>query len=220
VNSFLETLKQLGPARLGIMGAVLLCLLVFFVFVSMRVSTPDMNLLYGDLSSLDSGAMAAKLEEAEIRYEVSQDGARIMVPETDIGRARMLLAEAGLPNGGSMGYEIFDTQSGFGTTNAVQNINQVRALEGELARTISSLGPVRSARVHLVLPQRELFSQRRRRPETRRADGAGTGAGDPVAHRIRGSRTQSGKCVDHRPERKPPRPRRGRKLRRRIAEGR
>ncbi len=85
-----------------------------------------------------------------------------MVPGNDVGKARMLLAAAGLPNGGSMGYEIFDEQSGFGTTNFVQNINQVRALEGELSRTISSLDSIRSARVHIVLPQRELFSRETR----------------------------------------------------------
>jgi flagellar M-ring protein FliF len=162
VNSFLETLKQLGPARLAIMGSVLLGLMMFFIFVSMRVSSTEMNLLYGDLSTIDSGAMAAKLESVQIPYEVSQDGTRIMVPDTEVGRARMLLAEAGLPNGGSLGYELFDKQSGFGTTNAVQNINAVRALEGELARTISALDPVRSARVHLVLPQRELFARETR----------------------------------------------------------
>lgn len=162
VNSFFDTLRQLGPARLGIMGGITMMLLIFFVFVSMRVATPDMKLLYADLSSMDSGAIAAKLESAQIPYQISQDGTRVMVGEDNVGRARMLLAEAGLPNGGSMGYEIFDRQSGFGTTNAVQNINAVRALEGELARTISSLEPVRSARVHLVLPQRELFSRENR----------------------------------------------------------
>lgn len=159
MNSFLETLKQLGPARLAIMGAVLLGLMIFFIFVSLRVSGTDMKLLYSDLSTMDSSAMAAKLEETKIPYEISQDGARIMVPDTEVGRARMLLAQAGLPNGGSLGYELFDKQSGFGTTNAIQNINAVRALEGELARTIASLDPVRSARVHLVLPQRELFAR-------------------------------------------------------------
>lgn len=176
MNSFLETLKQLGAARLGIMGGVLLSLLVFFIFVSMRVSTPDLKLLYRDLSSLDSGAIAAKLEEAQFRYEISQDGSRIMVPENDIGRARMLLAEAGLPNGGSMGYELFDKESGFGTTNAVQNLNQVRALEGELARTISSLDPIRSARIHLVLPRRELFSRESRSASASVAVGIRPGA--------------------------------------------
>ncbi len=162
MNSFLETLKQLGPARLAIMGSVLMGLMIFFIFVSLRVSSTEMNLLYSDLSTIDSGAMAAKLEEVKIPYEVSTDGTRIMVPDTEVGKARMLLAEAGLPNGGSMGYELFDKESGFGTTNAVQNINAMRALEGELARTISSLETVRSARVHLVLPQRELFARESR----------------------------------------------------------
>jgi len=159
VNSFVETLKQLGPARLGIMGAILIGLMMFFAFVSFRVSAPQMKLLYTDLSTVDSGAIAAKLEENQIKYEVSPDGGRIIVPADEVGRARLLLAEAGLPNGGSMGYEIFDQDAGFGTTNFVQNVKQVRALEGELARTVSSIDTVRSARVHLVLPQRELFSR-------------------------------------------------------------
>ncbi len=165
MNSFLDTLKQLGPSRLGIMGGILVGLILFFIFVSMRMSSPEMKLLYSDLSSTDSASIAAKLEESEIPYEISADGSRVTVPGNEVGRSRMLLAAEGLPNGGSLGYEIFDKQSGFGTTNFVQNINQVRALEGELARTISSLEAVRSARVHIVLPQRELFS-RDTRPST------------------------------------------------------
>ena len=163
MNSFVATLQQLGPARLGVMGAIVLGLLMFFVFISMRVTSPEMKLLYTDLSSIDSGAIAAKLEETDIAYEISSDGSRIVVPGDEVGRARMLLAAAGLPNGGSMGYEIFDEQSGFGTTNFVQNVNQVRALEGELARTITSLDNIRSARIHIVLPQRELFSREERK---------------------------------------------------------
>jgi len=162
VNSFIETLKQLGPTRLGIMGGILLALTTFFIFISLRVSTPDYSLLYDNLSTADSSAIAANLEEKKIPYKVSDDGSRVTVQDTEVGRARMLLAEAGLPDGGSMGYELFDTQSGFGTTNDVINLNKVRALEGELARTISSLDPVRSARVHLVLPERQLFSRESR----------------------------------------------------------
>ncbi|MEC8663982.1 MAG: flagellar basal-body MS-ring/collar protein FliF [Pseudomonadota bacterium] len=162
MNSFMETIKQLGPARLAIMGGVIVGLMLFFVFVSMRISTPEMELLYDDVSMVDSNAMTAALAEAGIEYDVSPDGSRIMVPGDAVGQARMTLAEKGLPNGGSLGYEIFDQQSGFGTTNFVQNINQVRALEGELARTIGSLEQIRSARVHLVLPQRELFSRESR----------------------------------------------------------
>jgi flagellar M-ring protein FliF len=160
--SFLDTLKKLGPARLSIMGAVVLGLLMFFVFVTMRVSSPEMKMLYTDLNAADSSAVAAKLEELQIPYTISNDSTKVFVADTDVGRARMLLAQDGLPNGGSLGYELFDKQSSFGTTNFVQNINQVRALEGELARTIGSLEPVRSARVHLVLPQRELFSREAR----------------------------------------------------------
>src|SRR3546814_4498618 len=76
----------------------------------------------------------------------------------------MVMAEEGLPSGGSVGYEIFDRSEGLGTTNFVQNINHVRALEGELARTIGSISSVKQARVHLVLPRRELFSRERQDP--------------------------------------------------------
>ncbi len=162
VNSFLETLKQLGPTRLAVMGGILFALLTFFIFLSMRVGAPNFNLLYDDLSSSDSGAIAAQLEENQISYQISDDNSRITVQDTDVGRARMLLAEAGLPNGGNLGYELFDEQSGFGTTNDIINLNKVRALEGELARTISALDPVRSARVHIVFPERQLFSRESR----------------------------------------------------------
>lgn len=159
MNSIIETLKHLGPARLGIMAGVLIGLMLFFVFLTVRVSQPDMQLLYGDLSTSDTSTIAGVLENAGIRYSVSDDSTQVRVPDDQIGPARMLLAQEGLPNGGSIGYELFDEQTGFGTTNFVQNINQVRAIEGELSRTIGSIDAVRSARVHLVLPRRELFSR-------------------------------------------------------------
>jgi flagellar M-ring protein FliF len=162
VSDFADTLLNIGAPRLAIMGTVLVGIFLFFIFISLRATTPEMKLLYSDLSTVDSSAIAAKLESSDIKYDISVDGARILVSEKEVGKARLLLAESGLPNGGSLGYEIFDEQSGFGTTNFVQNINQVRALEGELARTISAMGAVRSARVHLVLPQRELFSRESR----------------------------------------------------------
>jgi flagellar M-ring protein FliF len=82
----------------------------------------------------------------------------IKVPSDQVGKIRMEMAAEGLPKGGSIGYEIFDQKEGFGTTSFVQYINHLRALEGELARTISTMGPIQNARVHLVLPQRQLFS--------------------------------------------------------------
>lgn len=162
-NNFMQTLKSLGPSRLGIMGVVMLMLILFFVFISMRVSEPKLSILYSDLSTVDSSAIAGKLSEEGITFQGSPDGSRVFVPDDEIGRARMLLAEAGLPNGGSLGYEIFDEQSGFGTTTFVQNLNNKRALEGELARTIITIEQIEAAKIHIVLPQRELFARESRK---------------------------------------------------------
>lgn len=159
MDALFETLKNLGPARLGMMLLTLVGLIVFFVFIAVRSAAPNMTLLYGDLSTSDTTAIAAQLDISSIPYQMSADGAQIMVPQSEVGAARMLLAQEGLPGNGSMGYEIFDRQQGFGTTSFVQNINQLRALEGEIARTITTLEPIRTARVHLVLPERALFSR-------------------------------------------------------------
>ena len=97
-------------------------------------------------------------------YQLGGDGNQIFVPGDQVARLRMTMAEEGLPSGGSMGYEIFDQTDGLGTTNFMQNINHLRALEGELARTITSIENVRQARVHLVMPKRELFSRERQDP--------------------------------------------------------
>jgi len=162
LDAFLETLKNIGPARLALMLVTLFGLFIFFVFIAIRSSTPSMTMLFGDLSTSDSTEIAAKLDLSNIPFKLSADAKQVMVPNQDVGRARMLLAQDGLPSNGSIGYEIFDKKQSFGTTNFVQNINQLRALEGELARTISTLDPIRTARVHIVLPQRELFSRESR----------------------------------------------------------
>ena len=140
----------------------LLGLIVFFIFIAVRSSAPSMTMLYGELSAADSTAIAAQLDLARIPYKISTNGQEVMVPHQQIGKARMLLAQEGLPNNGTIGYEIFDQKQKFGQTSFVQNINQLRALEGELARTIRTLDSVRNARVHLVLPQRELFTRESR----------------------------------------------------------
>lgn len=159
MDALIETLKNLGPARLSMMMLTFFGLIIFFIFIAVKSSAPSMTLLYADLSTADSTEIAAKLDISKIPYSFSPDGKEIMVPGQEVGRARMLLAQDGLPHGASMGYEIFDKKQGFGTTNFVQNVNQLRALEGELARTIGTMEQIRSARVHLVLPQRELFSR-------------------------------------------------------------
>jgi flagellar M-ring protein FliF len=102
---------------------------------------------------------SSDLERQAIPYQTRNDGAIILVPKDKVTRLRMKLAEGGLPKGGSVGYEIFDKSDALGATSFVQNINHLRALEGELARTIRSIDRVASARVHLVLPERPLFSR-------------------------------------------------------------
>ena len=164
MNPFMETLKNLGPARLGIMAAVTIAILSFFVYLTNRVSAPEMSLLYGDLTVQDSGQIVTELETRQIPYRLGPDGSSVYIPGDEIRHMRLLMAEQGLPSGGSIGYELFDQQDTLGTTSFVQNINQTRAMEGELSRTISSINRVKSARVHLVLPQRELFSRERQEP--------------------------------------------------------
>lgn len=146
------------------MGAVAAGLVGFFAFVILRITTPSMTLLFSELDLRDSTAIVRELENADIPYELRGDGTAILVPEEEVLRTRMRLAEDGLPAGGSMGYEIFDRSDALGTTSFVQNINHLRALEGELARTIRAIDRVSAARVHLVLPERQLFSREASEP--------------------------------------------------------
>src|SRR5450755_809292 len=141
------------------MIAVTAALISFFGFVIMRVTTPQMTTLFTDLSTEDSSAIIKDLERQAIPFELKNDGAVIMVPKDKVTRLRMKLAEGGLPKGGGVGYEIFDKSDALGTTSFVQNINHLRALEGELARTIRAIDRIQAARVHLVLPERPLFSR-------------------------------------------------------------
>jgi len=146
------------------MVAVAAGIVAFFIFLTGRLTTPDMALLYGDLDPQDSGQIVDRLEQMQVGYRLGIDGSQIFVPSDQVARLRLAIAEEGLPSGGSVGYEIFDRSEGLGTTNFVQNINRVRALEGELARTIRSIDAVNRVRVHLVLPRRALFSRDRQEP--------------------------------------------------------
>lgn len=164
MNGLLDTLKSLGPMRLMALAGVALASIVFFAFLTTRLSTPDMALLYADLEIKDSNQIVAKLDALGIPYELRANGTQILVPSDKALRLRMSLAEDGLPKGGSVGYEIFDKSEGFGASTFVQNVNLLRALEGELARTIRSMAQVKAARVHLVMPKRELFSRDQLQP--------------------------------------------------------
>src|SRR5262245_11633572 len=146
------------------MGAVALALMGFFAFLILRVTAPQMTALFTDLSVEDSSAIIKDLERQGIPFEMKNDGAILLVPKDRVARLRMKLAEGGLPKGGGVGYEIFDKSDALGATSFVQNINHLRALEGELARTIRAIERVQAARVHLVLPERPLFSREKAEP--------------------------------------------------------
>ncbi|WP_234680371.1 flagellar basal-body MS-ring/collar protein FliF [Bradyrhizobium monzae] len=154
-----DFLKGIGAARFGAMIAVTAALVGFFAFVIMRVTTPQMTTLFTDLSVEDSSGIIKDLERQGVQFELRNEGTIIMVPKDKVTRLRMKLAEGGLPKGGGIGYEVFDKSDALGTTSFVQNINHLRALEGELARTIRAIDRIQAARVHLVLPERPLFAR-------------------------------------------------------------
>ena len=164
MESLTTLINRIGMPRIAAMATVAVLIMGFFVFLMMRAQTPNMSPLYSGLSLEDSSAIISQLETSNVPYELRGDGDTILVPRDQITTLRMNLAGEGLPSKGQVGYEIFDQQSTLGATSFVQNINNVRALEGELARTISSLSRIKGARVHLVLPERELFRRERKDP--------------------------------------------------------
>lgn len=164
METFVQAMRNMGPTRLTVMGAIGLGLIGFFIFATSRLATPQMSLLYGDLENKDSGRIVAELETANVPYELRAGGREIYVPDDRVLRLRMGMADKGLPRGGSIGYELFDKTDALGTTDFQQRINLVRAMEGELARTVGTIDGVKTVRVHLVLPKRELFSREKQEP--------------------------------------------------------
>ena len=159
MKAFLEGLRTLGTARLATMAAVALGMLAMLGVLTLHGSgAPHMALLYGDLDLREAGQIADALDKAHIQHELGGQDDRIMVPADQVAAARLLLAKSGLPSGGSVGYEIFDRGDSLTATQFEQTINQTRALEGELTRSIRLISGVRGARVHLVLPHREPFA--------------------------------------------------------------
>ncbi|MBM9537436.1 flagellar basal-body MS-ring/collar protein FliF [Desulfobulbus alkaliphilus] len=138
------------------LAAVTLICLSLFAFIIIQARVVDYQRLYGNLAETDASAMVDWLKGQNIPYRLADNGRTIMVPAKNIYETRLAMASAGLPQGGGVGFEIFDQQS-FAITDFVQKVNYARALQGELARTIAALGPVETARVHLALPEKRLF---------------------------------------------------------------
>lgn len=163
-SSFVETLRRFSPGQMIGLGVTLIGLLGFFAYLTLRIVEPSMGLLYSGLDLEDSAEIVGRLEGLGVPYELHGSGEGIMVPSDRVARLRMAMAEEGLPRGGSVGDEIFDQAGALGTTTFLANINQRRALEGELSRTIAALKDVKAARVHLVMPKRELFRREQIEP--------------------------------------------------------
>ncbi|MFQ5959170.1 MAG: flagellar basal-body MS-ring/collar protein FliF [Alphaproteobacteria bacterium] len=164
MNGLTQALQGINPVRLLILITTLAIVAGLLFFLATRLTQPSMSLLYGDLDPGDSSKIVTKLESMGVAYDLRAGGNQIFVPDDRVLRLRMTMAEESLPRGGSVGYEVFDRSGALGATRTIQNINLLRALEGELARTIRSLSQIAAARVHLVLPKRELFNRAREKP--------------------------------------------------------
>ncbi|MCL4230454.1 MAG: flagellar M-ring protein FliF [Dehalococcoidia bacterium] len=154
----LDRWNQLPQSRQIALGALVAgaVVVLYLVFVSSR--SPNLVVAYSGLAPEDSAAIADQLEKDGVPYEIGGGGATVSVPANKVAEVRIKLAQAGLPSGGSVGFEIFDNQ-GFGTTDFVEKVNYRRGLEGELARSINTLDGVKGSRVHIVLPKDALFKE-------------------------------------------------------------
>ena len=134
----MELIKNIGAARFGVMAGVAAVLTAFFLYIAGAVTEPPKTILYAGLEPRDAAAVTAKLDAMNVKYDAKGDGGTILVPADQVTKLRMALAQDNLPAAG-VGYEIFDKSDAFGTTAFVQNINHLRALEGELSRSIQTI---------------------------------------------------------------------------------
>ena len=165
MNNILQTLKNMSPGRLASIAAIVIFLISFFVYLAVQMNSKEYGVLYTDLELEDAKQIVARLDSENVKYKLLKNGTEILVPVDDVNRMRVNTAELALSSkGANVGYEVFDNADALGSTNFVQNVNLIRALEGELARTIRSVDNIKSARVHLVMPKREMFSREEQTP--------------------------------------------------------
>jgi len=162
-NKSLEWMNRLRAnprIPLLVAGAAAIAIIVAMVLWAKQ---PDYRVLYSNVSDQDGGAIVTQLTQMNIPYRFSETGGAIEVPADKVHELRLRLAQLGLPKGGAVGFELLD-QEKFGISQFSEQVNYQRALEGELARTIETLGPVKSARVHLAMPKPSLFVREQKSP--------------------------------------------------------
>lgn len=159
-----ESLLNLGARRLAALVFIGVTVFTAVVFGSLYLSKPSYETLYVGITQEDAMRMGSVLREAGIAFDLASDGTQILVPYGQTAEARMFLAERGLPTSATAGYELFDKLGPVGLTSFMQDITRVRALEGEIARTIQTMKGVKAARVHIVLPDEGSFRRNRQPP--------------------------------------------------------
>lgn len=159
-----NNLSALGQARLLALAGVGLAAVTLIIVAGIYLNQPTRETLYVGLSSEDVVQISQALAENNIDFATGPDGTSITVPAGTTGRARMLLAERGLPSSNTSGYELFDQVGSLGLTSFMQEVTRVRALEGEIARTIQSINGISAARVHIVMPDRGNFRRGEQNP--------------------------------------------------------
>jgi flagellar M-ring protein FliF len=164
IQSIIDNLRSFGPKRLIMLGGAGALVIAVILTASIYLNRPSYETLYVGLDRNDVGQIGLVLSDAGISYDIASDGTAIMVPVGATGQARMLLAERGLPTSNNAGYELFDNVGSFGLTSFMQQVTRVRALEGEIARTIQSIQGIKSARVHIVMSERASFRNAEQEP--------------------------------------------------------
>ncbi|UWM81997.1 flagellar basal-body MS-ring/collar protein FliF [Rhizobium sp. SRDI969] len=167
LNQLVQIFKNfgsLGRTRLMILGGVGAVSIAIVLAAALFVNKPAQETLYVGLDSPDLNQISMALAEANVDFQVGTDGSSISVPAGMTGKARLMLAERGLPNSANAGYELFDNVGSLGLTSFMQEVTRVRALEGEIARTIQSISGITAARVHIVMPEVGNFRKAEQKP--------------------------------------------------------
>lgn len=164
LQTVLANLRAFGPQRLLALGAAGLLVMIVLGVAALYLNKPAYETLYVGLDRSDVNQIGLVLGESGIGFDVGADGASVLVPAGKTAQARMLLAEKGLPTSANAGYELFDQIGSLGLTSFMQQVTRVRALEGEIARSIQSISGIKSARVHIVMAERANFRREAQEP--------------------------------------------------------
>lgn len=162
-NIALNQLNQLSLQQIVGMIIGIAALFALIAGAWMWGNTPDYRVLYSNLSDRDGGAIIESLQQMNIQYKFADGGGALLVPSNQVHEARLKLASQGLPKGGNVGFELMENQR-FGITQFAEQVNYQRALEGELARSVQSIGAVAAARVHLAIPKPSVFVKEQQQP--------------------------------------------------------